>query len=75
MQYWDSDDLLEATRNAYTSTADTDRGLRDVIVAILHEHPTLLDREETQLVLREVGMLAYDLVMHTHHANPSTEPS
>ncbi|KAI0815426.1 BTB/POZ protein [Xylaria sp. FL0064] len=74
-QYWDSGDLLEAARNAYTSTAETDRGLRDVIVAILHEHPTLLDREETQLVLRELGMLAYDLVMYTHHSNPSIEPS
>ncbi|KAK5635434.1 hypothetical protein RRF57_011146 [Xylaria bambusicola] len=73
-QYWDSDDLLEAARNSYTSTAETDRGLRDVIVAILHEHPTLLDREETQLVLRELGMLAYDLVMYTHHLNPPTEP-
>lgn len=71
-QYWESDNLLEAARNAYTSAAETDRGLRDVIVAILHEHPALLDRENTQLVLREFGMLAYDLVMYTHHLNPST---
>ncbi|KAI0859964.1 BTB/POZ protein [Xylaria cubensis] len=74
-EYWDSNDFLEAVRGAYTCTADTNQGLKDIVVTILHEHPVLLDKEETQLILKESNMLAYDLVMYARHSNLSTEPN
>ncbi|KAI1291216.1 hypothetical protein F5Y03DRAFT_403570 [Xylaria venustula] len=39
--------LKEAAKEAYTSTIEADRGLRDVMVTTFHEHPELLDQEET----------------------------
>ena len=65
-EHWAAHDFLDAAREAYLSTVEADRGLRNVIVTTFHKHMELFDTEEAQDVLKEVGMLAYDLLMYTH---------
>jgi hypothetical protein len=40
------------------------RGLRDIVVETLYKNPIWLDKEEVRDVLRELGTLTYDLVIH-----------
>ncbi|KAK4446212.1 BTB/POZ protein [Podospora aff. communis PSN243] len=62
----DVDHFLQATQEVYTSTIEGDRGLRDVIVAILFNNPRWLDESKVQHVIKDLGALAFDLVMYTH---------
>ncbi|OHW95376.1 homology to btb poz domain-containing protein [Colletotrichum incanum] len=66
LRCWDTDDFLNAIDEAYTSTLDSDRGLRDIVLKVLAGHEELLDRDEMKKLLRRLGSLAYDLVMHYH---------
>ncbi|KAI0184039.1 hypothetical protein EV127DRAFT_351381 [Xylaria flabelliformis] len=65
-EHWATPGFLEAAREAYISTIEADRGLRDIVVATFHRHSELLNQEETLSVLKESGMLAYDLLIYTH---------
>ncbi|KAB8213198.1 hypothetical protein BDV33DRAFT_210440 [Aspergillus novoparasiticus] len=65
-EQWDVNDFLEAAKQAYTSTIETDRGLKDAVIAVLYDHSELLDREEAQFVFKELNMLTYDLLMYIH---------
>lgn len=63
---WDTDDFLQAVREVYTApglTDAADRSLRDVVTAVVFEHPELLDEQKTQEVIRGLD-LGYDLLMH-----------
>ncbi|RKK74649.1 hypothetical protein BFJ69_g8365 [Fusarium oxysporum] len=57
-----SDDFLQGIREAYTSTVETDRPLRDAVVAILRSNKDLLKKESVKEVLKETG-LGFDLLM------------
>ncbi|EXK28680.1 hypothetical protein FOMG_15139 [Fusarium oxysporum f. sp. melonis 26406] len=57
-----SDDFLQGIREAYTSTVETDRPLRDAVVAILRSNKGLLKNESVKEVLKETG-LGFDLLM------------
>ncbi|KAF1978964.1 hypothetical protein BU23DRAFT_191678 [Bimuria novae-zelandiae CBS 107.79] len=57
----DSDELPEACQEAYESTVDTDRGLRDIIIQAFRSHPNLSSRKDVELVLRETPSLAFEL--------------
>ncbi|KAF4497647.1 hypothetical protein FAGAP_6179 [Fusarium agapanthi] len=58
------DDFLAAIREAYTSTIETDRPLRDAVVAFLRRHKYLLKRDYMKEVLKETGLgLGFDLLM------------
>lgn len=62
-QKWATDDFLQAAKEVYTSVLDDgDRGMRDVITGTLYEHPELLDKDETQKVIRGLE-LGFDLLM------------
>lgn len=63
---WHHNNLIRAAREAYESTVETDRSLRDVVTIKLVNRPKLLELEEVQNLLREVPMLAYDLLMLTY---------
>ncbi|KAI0859965.1 hypothetical protein F4860DRAFT_481275 [Xylaria cubensis] len=65
-EHWATPGFLEAARVAYISTIEADRGLRDVVVTTFHRHSELLNQEETLSVLKESGMLAYDLLIYVH---------
>jgi hypothetical protein len=62
-QNWATDDFLQAAKEVYTSTFDDDdRRMRDVITDTLYEHPELLDKKETQKVIKGLD-LGFDLLM------------
>ncbi|KAK2005336.1 hypothetical protein LZ32DRAFT_546275 [Colletotrichum eremochloae] len=63
---WDAGDFLDAASEAYTSTIDTDRGLRDVILEVFAQHDDLLDRDEAKSLVKRQGSLAYDLLVYFH---------
>jgi hypothetical protein len=56
------DDFLAAIREAYTSTIETDRPLRDAVVAFLRKQKHLLKRDYMKTVLKETA-LGFDLLM------------
>ncbi|KAF5989217.1 amino acid transport gap1 [Fusarium coicis] len=59
-----TDDFLEAIREAYTSTIETDRPLRDAVVAILRSNKNLLKKDSVKAVLKDPGLgLSFDIVM------------
>ncbi|KAF5610717.1 amino acid transport gap1 [Fusarium subglutinans] len=59
-----SDDFLHAMREAYSSTIETDRPLRDAVVAILRSNKHLLKKDSVKEVLKDTGLgLSFDLVM------------
>lgn len=59
-----TNDLLNAAREAYTFTIETDRGLRDAVIAAFYAHSDLLKQEEVQDLFRDLNMLAFDLLMY-----------
>ncbi|KAJ8130181.1 hypothetical protein O1611_g3450 [Lasiodiplodia mahajangana] len=61
---WTLKDFLEAAQEVYTSTPDSDRGLRDAVVKALYEHRELLARERIQSALKRSHTLTYDLLMY-----------
>ncbi|KAI1484747.1 BTB/POZ protein [Biscogniauxia mediterranea] len=60
------DGLVEAMQEVYTSTVDTDRSLRDIVIKALHKHRTLLDSVEARDALKEMPGLTYELLMYVH---------
>ncbi|KLU84725.1 hypothetical protein MAPG_03764 [Magnaporthiopsis poae ATCC 64411] len=66
------DNLIKAAREAYESTVETDRRLRDAVAAHFYTYSLILDKKEVQDLLKEVPMLAYDLLMlmHRRRVNP-----
>ncbi|KAL2166783.1 hypothetical protein VTG60DRAFT_2136 [Thermothelomyces hinnuleus] len=60
--HWDSDDFIRAAEEAYTSTVDCDRGMRDAVVEAIHEHSIVLDKESMLNVVKRFD-LCFDLKM------------
>lgn len=56
-----SEELPEACQEAYESTVDTDRGLRDVIIQTFRSHPALSLRKDMEVAVRETPGLAFEL--------------
>lgn len=63
-QHWDGDNFITATREAYQNTMESDKALRDVVLAALYKHSELLDKQNIQDCLQEVELLAFDLLMY-----------
>lgn len=59
-----SKEFAQACEFVYTTTIDSDRGLRDVVVQALHEHPRAIDEEHIRSVMRLLPDLPYDLVLY-----------
>ncbi|KAI2643303.1 hypothetical protein GGS21DRAFT_8698 [Xylaria nigripes] len=59
---WETNEFLEAAQEVYTSTTETDRGMRDIVVETFSNHISLLDKEKTMDVLKKHSGLAYDLL-------------
>ncbi|KAF2440001.1 hypothetical protein P171DRAFT_116216 [Karstenula rhodostoma CBS 690.94] len=57
----DSEELPEACQEAYESTVDTDRGLRDIIIQAFRSNPGLSSRKDVEVILRETPGLAFEL--------------
>jgi hypothetical protein len=56
-----SDELPEACQEAYESTIDSDRGLRDVIIQTFRTHPELSLRKDMEMIVRDTPGLAFEL--------------
>jgi hypothetical protein len=70
---WKSTDFLLAARVVYTSTPDQDRPMRDLVVETFGKHPSLLDDEVAQNVVRNLD-LCYDLMMLFRTTSPLAVP-
>ncbi|KAL8381113.1 hypothetical protein RB595_005409 [Gaeumannomyces hyphopodioides] len=64
--HWDSDRFFDAALEAYTTTLETDRGLRDPVVNVMYAHKDLLNKERGKYMVKTVPPLAFDLLMHVH---------
>lgn len=59
--YYDAPELANAIEYVYTSTVDSDRGLRDVILQLFRSHPQLANTQDIFAVLKETPTLALEL--------------
>jgi hypothetical protein len=59
-----SKEFAQACEFVYTTTIDSDRGLRDVVVQALHENPRALDEEHIRRAMRLQPDLLYDLALY-----------
>lgn len=64
-QHQGRNDFIEAAREAYTNTLETNRGLKDAVVEAIYEHSDIL-KLEVQQVIRDLHILSYDLLMYIH---------
>ncbi|KAJ0270851.1 hypothetical protein COL940_011397 [Colletotrichum noveboracense] len=62
IQDWDPTAFLDAATEAYTSTIDTDRGLRDAVIEVFAAHKDLLYEDKAKVVVERLGLLGYDLL-------------
>lgn len=60
------DQFMDSAEEAYTSTVQQDRGLRDAIIDHFHAHPELLDDEFVKETIQRMDSLTYDLLMRWH---------
>ncbi len=59
---WDMDDFARVIAEVYSSTPSTDRGLRDIVVEVAHEHiEALLKKVDFRVVLEETAGFAADV--------------
>ncbi|KAH7112803.1 hypothetical protein B0J11DRAFT_446597 [Dendryphion nanum] len=56
-----STEFAESCQEAYETTVDSDRGLRDVIIQTFRAHPNLSLRKDVELVVRDTPGLAFEL--------------
>ncbi|CAI0645624.1 unnamed protein product [Colletotrichum noveboracense] len=71
IQDWDPAAFLDAASEAYTSTIDTDRGLRDAVIEVFAAHKDLLYEDEAKVVVERLGPLGYDFLVYLHRkGNP-----
>lgn len=59
--YYDAPELADAIEFVYTSTIDSDRGLRDVVLQLFRNHPQLANTQDVFAVIKETPTLALDL--------------
>ncbi|KAL4777963.1 hypothetical protein BJX76DRAFT_363185 [Aspergillus varians] len=70
---WEMDDFPIAIASAYSTTASTDRGLRDLLVSTSLEHINdLLKNDDFKQTLRETLGFAADLVQNQGHQVSTT---
>ena len=59
--HWCETEFLESAEEAYTSTVESDRGLRDVVLQSFRQRPELASRPDVQKTVQYVPSLAFDL--------------
>jgi hypothetical protein len=58
------DRFLDGVEEAYESTIQEDRRLRDAIVNFFYTHSDLVNEKRVQEILQKTNSLTYDLLMH-----------
>jgi hypothetical protein len=64
--YFDSPDFAEAIEEVYCSTIDSDRGLRDVVLEALKNHPQLANTGDVYTVIERTPSLKCELFKVAH---------
>jgi hypothetical protein len=59
--HWSSLEFPLAIQEAYETTIDSDRGLRDVVISTFRAFPELAQRQDVEAVVRETPGLAWEL--------------
>lgn len=59
--YYDAPELAEAIERVYSSTVESDRGLRDVVLQLFKLHPQLANTQDIYTIIKETPTLALDL--------------
>ncbi|CAI7615148.1 unnamed protein product [Penicillium glandicola] len=71
--HWNSDEFLTAAFEAYKTTPKSDRGLRDVVVAVCQKHRhDLREKKGFEKLVEETPGLATDLVLLSHRWLPQS---
>lgn len=71
-EHWDTDQFVGAAEVVYTSTPDSDRGLRDVVTALTwRKQMTLLARKDVQTLLGDVAGFSKDVMQEVCKAASS----
>lgn len=60
------EDFIAATDEVYKFTPESDRRLKDLIVHTIFVQRWLMCREDVQAMMKRLGELAYDVLMHTY---------
>ncbi|KAI6289622.1 hypothetical protein MCOR27_000118 [Pyricularia oryzae] len=64
---WNIKDFLDAAIEAYSSTVETDRDMRNAVVQMFARRKELLELDEVKNLVRKLDQLAYDLLLHFHN--------
>ncbi|KAJ5500538.1 Zinc finger RING-type [Penicillium expansum] len=71
--HWNSDEFLTAAFEAYKTTPKSDRGLRDVVIAVCQKHRReLREKKAFERLVQETPGLATDLVLLSHRWLPQS---
>lgn len=64
--------LLDGVEEAYESTIEEDRGLRDAVVDFFYNHSDLVDEKQVRETIQKTKSLSYDLFIrwHEHRTTP-----
>ncbi|KAI7914008.1 BTB/POZ domain-containing protein [Pyricularia oryzae] len=64
---WNTKDFLDAAIEAYSSTIDTDRDMRNAVIQVFASRKELLELDEVKKLVRKLDQLAYDLLLYFHN--------
>lgn len=59
--YYDAPEFVDAVDEVYSSTVDTDRGLRDVVLQAFRSHPALATTQDVFALIKDTPSLAFEL--------------
>jgi len=59
--HWESPEFPEAIQEAYETTVDSDRGLRDIVISTFRMFPEVAQRQDVEAVVKETPGLAWEL--------------
>jgi hypothetical protein len=59
---WNSADFSTAIELVYSTTPDSDEGLRSIVLDTLAQNPSLFARDDIEQVVKRINGLAYDLL-------------
>ncbi|KAI4664486.1 uncharacterized protein J4E88_010738 [Alternaria novae-zelandiae] len=64
-QFWDNDVFAVAAHHVFSTTPDSDKGLRDLVSLTISKHMCLMDKPEIEALLTEFNGLAFGLLKLT----------
>jgi len=63
VSFWNDDTFSVAAHYAFSTTMESDKGLRDIVSATISKHKELLHKSEIQALMTEFNTLALSVLM------------